>query len=988
MIDITQKDLDGLFHDLDSSSEKPSEEPSSEETDSELPPIMDKLGPALKDETPDEFANLFNDLDEPAPKGPEPAPTTPPPDDDNDAERAAALAEFEEAQEGFKTEQRYEEDLTKPWMRFHKFVLVKAIEEVKELVDQAIAHGRCALDLETEGFDNRIDYIDGKPRTRHKVVGYCLSVKAVGYYIPVRHKYNAPLGEKNPNLPIKEVEAEITRLCKASQPILTAEGMAKDPLGSSLIQTPPRVCIYFWNAKFDQEYLFPITGIDFWHPASFEDGMLACYALYTDDKSLGLKDKAGQRLTLKDGEGKVYPYEMIKIDELFPKGLKKAERHFQDLYPEDGNPVTLYGCSDAICTELLCESEEVDWDYAEKPAGMEYDPPVAKMGEKLYASTYRLEKQVSQAVRIMERSRSKINLDEIDRLLRLADEELQNIDERILAQAKAKGFKNFNPASPPQLAEFLFSKRGLDLKPKPDKTATGQYKTDADTLEKLANKTGLDILKLFVLRRQVEKSKGTYLLNMRKNCDEQQQLRFNFKQVGAVTGRFSAPKGRPDHGFSGIPIQGIPQKHDPEKPEVTNSLRRIFVAREGYVLAKVDYAGQELRILANLSKEPLWTHEFLNGDGDLHSLTAKAFFPGIPRNAPDFGEYRKKAKVANFALAYGGGVQAIMAATKCDKIEAARKKAAFDKSVPVFAKWLKKQHAIVKKHLGVISAFGRFIKVPDAMIEVGDLIGGKVIESEGEVRKIRAGCERKSVNYPIQSSGADICKIALVKCAKEFHRLGWLKNGGDDSVRLLMTVHDEIVFEIRKDRLQEALDGVITPCMESPADIAGWRIPLIVEPLVGPHWGSKHDWLLMMKGEEEIPDFLREYVKPGAPPPTPTPAAAPASPASPTAAPASAPAEPTHAAPTAAPETNVATFALPYSNCLPRSTQKLVRRAIGGAAPNVDEKEKAKRLRLVDSEGNLLIDPQELDIFVIPDDFGRELQERNLGPGTYDTTYE
>jgi len=985
---------------------------------------------------PDQFDDLFKGLEEeasaePAPQpaakpdllaelegedvaldAPDPALKDPPEEDEEDY--AAALAAFDSVQDnlGLKTEERFSDELFKPWMKFHKFILVKTVDEVRELVNKAIAHGRCSLDLETEGFDNRIDYKDGKPYTRHKIVGFCISVRGVGHYIPIRHKFNAPMGEKDPNVPVEGVEAEIKRLCEEAQPILTPEGLATDPWGSTKVATPPRVVIYFWHAKFDQEFLFPITGIDFWHPDSFQCGMLAAYAIYTDDKTLGLKEKALQRLWVqdpeaKDGDGKPlkYPYEMIKFTDLFLKGYKKAEQHFQDLYPEDGNPVVLYGCSDAICTELLCEAEEVDWDYAVEPAGAKYDNTVVLMRKGLYAGTYRLEKQTAQAVRIMERARTLIDLTEIDRLVELADQELENCDKRIMAQAKAKGFKNFNPASPAQLADFLFSERGLNLKPKPEKTATGQYKTDADTLEKLAKKTGIDTLKLFVRRRQVEKTKGTYLLGMKHNCDEDHQLRFNFKQVGTVTGRFSAPKGRPDHGFSGIPIQGIPTKHDPDRPEVANSLRRVFVAHDGYVLAKVDYAGQELRILANLSKEPLWTKEFLEGDGDLHSLTTVAFFPGVPKGTPEFIEKRKMGKQANFALAYGGGVQAIMLATKCDKVEAARKKAAFDKSVPVFSKWLKHQHTIVKNHLGVITAFKRFIKIPDALIKVGDFIGSRVIEDEGEVRKIRAGCERKAVNYPIQGSGADICKISLVKCCKEFHRRGWLKNGGDDSVRLLMTVHDEIVFEIRLDRLQEALEQVVIPCMESPADMVGWKIPLIVEPLVGSHWGSKLDWLKLMAGEEELPDYLEGIVDPSTPAPV-TPIPAPEAPAAqqapdapPPAAPPAAPppaatpatsAEPNvvHSPPTTAPTTNVATFALPYQNCLPRSTQKLVRRAIGAAVPNVDEHNQAKKLRLVDAEGNILIDPQELGIDVLPEDFGRALRDHNLGAGAFDTTYE
>jgi hypothetical protein len=157
-------------------------------------------------------------------------------------------------------------------------------------------------------------------------------------------------------------------------------------------------------------------------------------------------------------------------------------------------------------------------------------------------------------------------------------------------------------------------------------------------------------------------------------------------------------------------------------------------------------------------------------------------------------------------------------------MEARRRKQAFDKSVPVFAAWVKRQHEIVKKDLGVWTSFGRWLAVPDA---------------NHKDQAIQAACERHSVNYPIQGGSADILKIVLVLLHKEFHKRGWLKNGGDDSVRMLLTVHDEIVFEIRHDRVTEAIP-VIIRIMESPAQRAKppWKVPMIVEPLIGVNWGS------------------------------------------------------------------------------------------------------------------------------------------------------
>ena len=108
---------------------------------------------------------------------------------------------------------------------------------------------------------------------------------------------------------------------------------------------------------------------------------------------------------------------------------------------------------------------------------------------------------------------------------------------------------------------------------------------------------------------------------------------------------------------------------------------------------------------------------------------------------------------------------------------------------------------------------------------------------------LRAACERYATNYPIQSSGADIMKIAMILLHKEFHKRRWLRNGGDDSVRMLLSVHDEIVFEIKHSLVVHAVP-IIVEKMEAPTKIPhqphspSWRVPLVTEPLVGPSWGT------------------------------------------------------------------------------------------------------------------------------------------------------
>lgn len=876
-------------------------------------------------------------------------------------------------------------DLNKPWMQFHNFVLVKTVDEVRELIDAAFAHGRCALDTETQGLDSRIDYdAEGQPHTKHKIVGYCIGLKGVGYYIPVRHVYDKTYGAKDPNVSVKEVEAEIRRLCLGSQPILSEEGLAECPYSSMKWETPPRIILYFWNAKFDQEMLFPITGIDFWHPASFEDGMLAAYAIYSDDL-IGLKEQAPSRLTITDPEKKdqqgnhlVYPYSMIKFEELFAPGVKKSAMKIADLYPEDGSAVVRYGCSDGICTELICETKKVAWEFAKQPKSFEYKEAVSEALAK-HEFTYKLERQTAQAVRIMERSRQKIDKEELSKLLIEAEAEKKIFQEKIQKLAASRGVQDFNPGSSQQLSEFLFGKSGLDINPKPKKSSEGseQYKTDAATLEQMHEAhPEVEVLDWIVKYRQIDKIIGTYLTSLVANCDENQCLRFNFKQVGAATGRFTAPAGEPEQGFSGIPIQGIPARSDPKKPKVAHSLRRMFIARAGYTLVKIDYAGQELRIVTNLSKEPLWLNEFRSAatqgkEADLHTLTAQAFFG--EHITKEHKLERNMAKIANFSLIYGGGVQAIQRATKCDKVEAARRKSNFDKSVPIFAKWVGGQHAFVKKNGGVFTAFKRFIRIPDANVKPGDVINGQAID-EHESRRIRAGCERKSTNYPIQGSGADIMKIALVRLVKELGRRGWLKTGGDDSVRIVMTVHDELVFEVLHERLMEVMPLLIS-VMESPGDLCRWEIPLIVEPIIGLNWEAPYDWLKILKGSKPVPDWLTEHVTPGGPlkldlglP-----------------APAGKPQNKVELKFEAKPASNgngkktapVVTFVLP-KDYLTRESIRLVMMAISGAIPLGKARASALRLRVKDQQGNLLVDPK-LGIHVDPERFARELQDRNLG---------
>jgi len=507
--------------------------------------------------------------------------------DDDDGDDIAAFLETT----GLKAD-REVPDASKPWMKYHKFTRVQTIQEVNRIVNECIDRGTCSLDLETTGLDNRIIYKNGKPETVDQIVGFCISYDGYeGFYIPIRHKP----ADRGPSLnvePVVEVERAITRLCRAAIPEGTAEDKAADSLSYKGVA---QLVIFFWNAQFDHEFLYPVTGIDWWHPSSFEDGMLASFVKYAGDKGIGLKPKAKQLLIDPDGN----PYEMIELKQLFQKGMPIR---FDSLSPDEPG-VIRYGGSDGICTYKLC-----------------IIPDLVPLCNAKYNFTYRLEKQLTCVLRVLERNRVRINRAPVRAMLEAKSKERDEILAKIRKFAKLKN-TDLDPNSPKQLGEFLFGTGSncMNITPKPAKNeASGQYKTDGATLEALAEDPNAPaILKDVVTYRGFEKSIGTYLIGLANNPDANDELRVSFKQTGASTGRFSAPAGDPEHGYSGIPIHGIPQGSD---------LRRVFEARPGYTMAKCDYAGEELRIAANVSGETVWINEFMHGSGDLHTITARAFF--------------------------------------------------------------------------------------------------------------------------------------------------------------------------------------------------------------------------------------------------------------------------------------------------------------------------------------------------------------------------
>jgi hypothetical protein len=231
--------------------------------------------------------------------------------------------------------------------------------------------------------------------------------------------------------------------------------------------------------------------------------------------------------------------------------------------------------------------------------------------------------------------------------------------------------------------------------------------------------------------------------------------------------------------------------------------------------------------------------------GDLHTVTAVAFYGEHAKGLPDWKDKRGNGKGCNFALSYGGTGMAVQRTIGCTKEEGEEKYRTFTSTYKTLAKWWTKQHRFARKQGYVKTAFGRVQPLPD-------------INNSEEFRKKNKD-ERKAVNGPVQGTSADITKLAMSLIYKEVKKRGWF-----DKLKMILTVHDEIVFEIHEDIIGEAIP-TLTQIMARNKGIAnqGWEVPLLVDVEIGKSWGVPYDLKDLKRGYKEKlePDGVDEEGK-------------------------------------------------------------------------------------------------------------------------------
>jgi len=354
--------------------------------------------------------------------------------------------------------------------------------------------------------------------------------------------------------------------------------------------------------------------------------------------------------------------------------------------------------------------------------------------------------------------------------------------------------EEFNPGSPKQLGEILFDKMGLDGG---KKTKTGAYATGADILEDLAAQ-GHELPRRILDWRQLTKLKSTYTDALQKEIDPKTgRVHTAYHMAGASTGRLASS----DPNLQNIPI----------RTEEGRKIRTAFIAEPGHKLISADYSQIELRILAHIAGIEALKQAFADG-ADIHAMTASEVF-GIPLSEMD-GDTRRKAKAINFGIIYGISAFGLARQLAIPQGEAKAFIDAYFERYPGVKDYMDQAKAQARENGFVRTLYGRKIHLSG-------------IRDKNPAR--RNFSERAAINAPIQGSAADVIKRAMIRIPAA------LADAGLDT-RMLLQVHDELIFEAPDDQVEATVE-VVKATMEGAATL---DVPLTVEAGVGSSWAEAH----------------------------------------------------------------------------------------------------------------------------------------------------
>mgnify|MGYP006094331973 CR=1 FL=1 len=369
--------------------------------------------------------------------------------------------------------------------------------------------------------------------------------------------------------------------------------------------------------------------------------------------------------------------------------------------------------------------------------------------------------------------------------------EINLLEKEIFSQAG----ENFNIASPKQLGLILFEK--LKLIEKPKKTKTGQYSTSEEVLSYLSKDH--EIIDNILQWRSLQKLLNTYVEALPREINfETKRVHTVYNQAVASTGRLSSNKPN---------LQNIPVR-----TKRGQKIRKAFISRDNnHLIVAADYSQIELRIIAALSEDPDMILAFKNGE-DIHQSTASKVF-NVPLTEVS-SEQRSNAKTINFGIIYGVSAFGLSQQTNLNRSESKELIEAYYLTYPKLRSYMQSQINFARDNGYVSTVLGRRRYIKD-------------INSANAL--VRGAAERNAVNAPIQGSAADIIKVAMINIHEKLINEDWKS-------KMLLQVHDELVFDVPKSELKE-LKIMVKKEMESAFKL---KVPLTVDLGEGEHWLDAH----------------------------------------------------------------------------------------------------------------------------------------------------
>ncbi|MFQ2895763.1 DNA polymerase I [Aeromonas caviae] len=380
---------------------------------------------------------------------------------------------------------------------------------------------------------------------------------------------------------------------------------------------------------------------------------------------------------------------------------------------------------------------------------------------------------------------------------KLLHQQSQEIEVRLAElekQAHELAGQEFNLSSPKQLGEILFTKLGLPII---KKTPKGAPSTAEEVLAELAET--YELPQLLMEHRGLAKLKSTYTDKLPLMIKPQTgRVHTSYHQAVAATGRLSST----DPNLQNIPVRN----------EQGRRIRQAFIPCAGYKLVAADYSQIELRIMAHLSGDKGLLTAFAEGK-DIHKATAAEVF-GVALDAVT-SDMRRSAKAINFGLIYGMSAFGLAKQLGIGRAEAQKYMDLYFERYPGVLEYMERTRQQADAQGYVETLFGRRLYLPD-------------IKSRNA--GLRKAAERAAINAPMQGTAADIIKRAMINVD------GWIRGIEDQSIRMLMQVHDELVFEIREEKLEEYI-AIIKEKMSAAAEL---DVPLVVEAGTGDNWDQAH----------------------------------------------------------------------------------------------------------------------------------------------------